>query len=87
MEGHTRLSTPAGSIGSTQASARCASSTTSIGTCRCSFGCSRSACAAIVVIGYARGEAPLGFAEPGHDLVIEYDEDILRSLKEQDTII
>lgn len=38
-------------------------------------------------LGYARGEAPLGFAKPGHDLVIEYDEDILRSLKEQDTII
>jgi superfamily II DNA or RNA helicase len=28
-------------------------------------------------IGYARGEAPLGFAEPREDLVIEYDEDVL----------
>ena len=38
-------------------------------------------------LGYARGEAPLGLAEPGHELVTEYDEDILRSLKEQDTLI
>jgi superfamily II DNA or RNA helicase len=28
-------------------------------------------------IGYARGEAPLGFAEPREDLVIEYDEEVL----------
>ncbi len=32
-------------------------------------------------IGYARGEAPLGFAEPDADLLIEYDEDVLRSLE------
>ncbi len=31
-------------------------------------------------IGYARGEAPLGYAEPKDDLVVEYDEDVLRSL-------
>lgn len=31
-------------------------------------------------IGYARGEAPLGYAEPKEDLVIEYDLDVLRAL-------
>lgn len=31
-------------------------------------------------IGYARGEAPLGYAEPKNDLVVEYDEDVLRML-------
>jgi superfamily II DNA or RNA helicase len=35
-------------------------------------------------LGYARGEAPLGLEEPGDDLVVEYDEEVLRSLKEQD---
>jgi superfamily II DNA or RNA helicase len=33
-------------------------------------------------IGYARGEAPLGYAEPGDEVVVEYDEDALRSLKD-----
>jgi hypothetical protein len=37
-------------------------------------------------IGYARGEAPLGYAEPGDDTVIEYDEDVIRSLKEVDEL-
>ncbi len=27
-------------------------------------------------IGYARGEAPLGFAEPREELVVEYDADL-----------
>jgi len=31
-------------------------------------------------IGYARGEAPLGYAEPKDDLIVEYDEDVLRTL-------
>jgi superfamily II DNA or RNA helicase len=31
-------------------------------------------------IGYARGEAPLGYAEPSDDVVVEYDEDVRRSL-------
>jgi superfamily II DNA or RNA helicase len=35
-------------------------------------------------IGYARGEAPLSYAEPGDELVVEYDEDVLRSLEELD---
>jgi superfamily II DNA or RNA helicase len=35
-------------------------------------------------IGYARGEAPLGFAEPSADRVIEYDKDVLRELDELD---
>jgi superfamily II DNA or RNA helicase len=35
-------------------------------------------------IGYARGEAPLGYAEPGDEVVVEYDEEVLRSLKELD---
>lgn len=35
-------------------------------------------------IGYARGEAPLGYAEPGDEVVVEYDEDVLRELEERD---
>jgi superfamily II DNA or RNA helicase len=31
-------------------------------------------------IGYARGEAPLGYAEPKEDLMVEYDDDVLRVL-------
>ena len=31
-------------------------------------------------IGYARDEAPLGYAEPKEDLILEYEEDILRAL-------
>jgi len=31
-------------------------------------------------IGYARGEAPLGYAEPKDDLIVEYDDDVLRTL-------
>ena len=30
-------------------------------------------------IGYARGEAPLGFAEPVDDIVVESDQDVLRA--------
>jgi len=32
-------------------------------------------------IGYARGEAPLGFGEPPEETVVEYDEDALRHLE------
>jgi superfamily II DNA or RNA helicase len=32
-------------------------------------------------IGYARGEAPLGYGETGNDVVVEYDEDVVRSLE------
>jgi hypothetical protein len=35
-------------------------------------------------IGYARGEAPLGYAPPGDDPVIEYDEDVLAALEQGD---
>ncbi len=35
-------------------------------------------------IGYARGEAPLGFAEPREDLVIEYDEAAISNLETVD---
>jgi hypothetical protein len=31
-------------------------------------------------IGYARGEAPLGYTEPSESRIVEYDDDILRSL-------
>ncbi|MBE7483652.1 MAG: hypothetical protein HS104_27195 [Polyangiaceae bacterium] len=31
-------------------------------------------------IGYARGEAPLGYAESKEDMIIEYDDDVLRAL-------
>jgi len=36
-------------------------------------------------IGYARGEAPLGFAEPPDEIVVEYDQEVLRSLEEFDS--
>ena len=35
-------------------------------------------------IGYARGEAPLGYSERGDEIIVEYDEDVLRWLKEMD---
>ena len=35
-------------------------------------------------IGYARGEAPLGYAESGDEVTVEHDEDVLRSLKDVD---
>jgi superfamily II DNA or RNA helicase len=38
-------------------------------------------------LGYARGEAPLGIGEAGDDLIVEYDEEVLRSLKEQDDFL
>lgn len=37
-------------------------------------------------IGYARGEAPLGYAEPGDEIVVEYDEDVLREIEERDDL-
>ncbi len=37
-------------------------------------------------IGYARGEAPLGYAEPTEERVIEYDEDVLAALDQQDDL-
>ena len=37
-------------------------------------------------IGYVRGEAPLGYAEPGDDVAVEYDEEVPRSLKDFDSI-
>ena len=37
-------------------------------------------------IGYARGEAPLGFAEPKDEFVVAYDEDVLRTLKDLDDV-
>jgi hypothetical protein len=33
-------------------------------------------------IGYARGEAPLGFAEPPRELTVEYDDEALRQFAE-----
>jgi superfamily II DNA or RNA helicase len=35
-------------------------------------------------IGYARGEAPLGFAEPKEELVFEYDNETMAALEAQD---
>jgi hypothetical protein len=36
-------------------------------------------------IGYARGEAPLGYAEPTDERLVEYDEDVVLALdQEQD---
>lgn len=35
-------------------------------------------------IGYARDEAPLGLQEVGDETVVEYDEEVLRNLEEQD---
>jgi len=37
-------------------------------------------------IGYARGEAPLGIAEPGDEIVVEYDKDVVRSLNDMDDL-
>ena len=36
-----------------------------------------------LTIGYARGEAPLGFAEPVQDLTIEYDHEALRHFEDE----
>jgi len=38
-------------------------------------------------LGYARGEAPLGLGEPGDAIVVEYDEEVLRSLKKRDDFL
>lgn len=35
-------------------------------------------------IGYARGEAPLGYAEPSNEIAVEYDEDVLAARHQQD---
>jgi hypothetical protein len=35
-------------------------------------------------IGYARGEAPLGYAEPRDETTVEYDEDVLVELNRND---
>ena len=35
-------------------------------------------------IGYARGEAPLGYAEPSDERVVEYDDEILATLDQED---
>ena len=35
-------------------------------------------------IGYARGEAPLGYAEPAEETTVEYDEDVLAELDRSD---
>jgi hypothetical protein len=38
-------------------------------------------------LGYARGEAPLGFGNAGSDLIVEYNEETLRALKERDDFL
>jgi superfamily II DNA or RNA helicase len=38
-------------------------------------------------LGYAKGEAPLGLGGAGNDLVIEYNEETLRALKERDDFL
>jgi superfamily II DNA or RNA helicase len=38
-------------------------------------------------LGYANGEAPLGLADAGNDLVVEYNEETLRALKERDDFL
>ena len=35
-------------------------------------------------IGYARGEAPLGYAESATETTVEYDEDVLAELDRHD---
>jgi superfamily II DNA or RNA helicase len=37
-------------------------------------------------IGYARGEAPLGYAEPTDEHVIEYDDDVLAALDQEEDL-
>jgi hypothetical protein len=39
-----------------------------------------------VFLGAARGEAPLGYAEPAEETVVEYDEDVIQSLREIDEL-
>lgn len=34
-------------------------------------------------IGYARGEAPLGYGEPDEEPTVEYDEEALRHFEEE----
>jgi superfamily II DNA or RNA helicase len=38
-------------------------------------------------LGYARSEAPLGFGDAGNDLVVEYNDETLRSIKERDDFL
>jgi superfamily II DNA or RNA helicase len=38
-------------------------------------------------LGYARGEAPLGLGDAADNLVVQYDEGVLRTLKERDDFI
>ncbi len=38
-------------------------------------------------LGYARGEAPLGLGDARDDLVVEYDEGVLRAFKEREDFI
>jgi len=38
-------------------------------------------------IGYARDEAPLGYAEPPDETVVEYDEDVLAALDQQEEFL
>ena len=54
---------------------------------QCCGGCFRSACAVIVVSVMREAKRPLGLGESADDLVVEYDEGVLRSLKERDDFI
>lgn len=36
------------------------------------------------ILDYVDREVPLGYAEPGDEVVVEYDEGVLRSLEELD---
>ena len=38
-------------------------------------------------LGYTRSEAPLGLWDAANDLVVEYDEETLRALKEWDDFL
>ena len=38
-------------------------------------------------IGYARGEAPLGFVEPTDELVVEYDDDAIAAADRDDDLL
>ena len=77
-------STPGDSIAYIPASATSASSTTSTAKCRCCLRMFEKRLRGYRAIGYARGEAPLGYAEPAEESTVEYDEDVLAELDQSD---
>jgi len=85
LEGFTRHLVAAGT-GRTPARAESGSSTMSIATCRCCCGCSRGGLRGYRAIGYASGDASLGFTTRAVGAVVEYDEDMLPAVDDADNL-